>query len=169
MHGPLVRQQVLRVGEAEHVVLLTMHHIITDGWSMGVLVREVAALYEVYRRGEQSPLPELEIQYADFAVWQREWLQGEVLDAELSYWREQLADAPEVLELPTDRARPRLESFQGAYQRLMSARTSQRGLTRASQQQGTTLFMTLLAAFKTLLYRYTGQTDIRGGHTDSES
>ena len=75
------------MGEAEHVVLLTMHHIITDGWSMGVLVKEVAALYEVYRRGEQSPLPELEIQYADFAVWQREWLQGEVLDAELSYWK----------------------------------------------------------------------------------
>ena len=161
--GPLVRQQLLRVDEAEHVVLLTMHHIVSDGWSMGVLVNEVAGLYETYRRGKSSPLPELEIQYADFAVWQREWLQGEVLEDELTYWKQQLADAPEVLELPTDRLRPRLESFRGAYQSLVLNEDVARRLTQVGQQHGTTLFMTLLAAFQTVLYRYTGQTNILVG------
>ncbi|HET6976572.1 MAG TPA: amino acid adenylation domain-containing protein [Pyrinomonadaceae bacterium] len=161
--GPLVRQHVLRVTEDEHVVLLTMHHIVTDGWSMDVLVKEVVALYAMYRRGESSPLPELEIQYADFAVWQRDWLQGDVLDDELSYWTHQLAHAPEVLELPTDRPRPRHQSFRGAYQSLGFSADIARRLTEVSQQQGTTLFMTLLAAFKTLLYRYTGQTDLLVG------
>ena len=160
VRGPLVRRRLLRVREAEHVVLLTMHHIVSDGWSMGVLVKEVAALYEAHQHGESSPLPELEIQYADFAVWQREWLQGEVLEDELSYWKQQLADAPEVLELPMDRPRPRLESFSGAYQSLVLSVDIARRLTEVSQQQGTTLFMTLLAAFQALLYRYTSQTDI---------
>ncbi len=161
--GPLVRQQVLRVGEAEHMVLLTMHHIVTDNWSMGVMVKEVVALYTAYQSGESSPLQELEIQYADFAAWQREYLQGAVLENELSYWKQQLADAPEVLELPTDRPRPRFESFHGAHQSLNLSESTSRKLTELSQQAGTTLFMTLLAAFKTLLYRYTGQSDLLVG------
>ena len=161
--GPLVRQQVLRVGEAEHVMLLTMHHIVTDNWSMGVMVKEVVALYSAYQGGESSPMPELEIQYADFAAWQREWLQGAVLEEELSYWKQQLAQAPEVLELPTDRPRPRVESFHGAYQSLRWDEETARRLTALNQQQGTTLFMTLLAAFKTLLYRYTGKSDLLVG------
>src|SRR5262249_22021858 len=135
----------------------------TDNWSMGVMVKEVVALYTAYQGGEPSPLPELEIQYADFAAWQREWLQGAVLENELSYWKQQLTDAPEVLELPTDRPRPRVESFRGAYQSLGLNEDTARRLTELSQQQGTTLFMTLLAAFKMLLYRYAGQSDILVG------
>jgi amino acid adenylation domain-containing protein len=161
--GPLLRQHLLRLRGAEHVVLLTMHHIVSDGWSMGVLVREVAALYEAYVNGEPSPLPELEIQYADFAVWQREWLTGTVLEAELSYWKQQLAHAPEVLDLPADRPRPRLESFRGGHQVLELSESLSRSLRELSQAQGATLFMTLLAAFKTLLYRYSGQVDLLVG------
>src|ERR1043165_1122839 len=161
--GPLVRQHVLRIGEADHLVLLTMHHIVTDNWSMGVMVKEVVALYTAYHAGESSPLPELEIQYADFAAWQREWLQGSVLENELNYWKQQLAGAPEVLELPTDRPRPRLESFHGAYQSLNFSESTSRKLTELNQQQGTTMFMTLRAVFKTLLYRYSGQRDLLVG------
>ena len=108
----------MRLAEEQHQFLFTMHHIISDGWSMGVLVKEVGALYEAYLNGEPSPLAELEIQYADFAVWQRELLQGAVLEGELSYWKQQLAHPPDVLDLPTDRARPRLESFRGGHQAL---------------------------------------------------
>ena len=104
--GPLLRASLLRLGETEHVLLLTIHHIVSDGWSMGVFVRELAALYEAYVAGRPSPLQELPIQYADFAVWQREWFQGEVLEGQLSYWRQQLAGSPPLLELPTDRPRP---------------------------------------------------------------
>jgi amino acid adenylation domain-containing protein len=161
--GPLVRQRLVRVGKAEHVALLAMHHIVSDGWSLGVLVREIGSLYEAYLKGEPSALPELAIQYADFAVWQRTWLQGAVLEAELHYWRQQLAQAPEVLELPTDRGRPRVEGFRGGLQRLGLSAELSRKLRELSQQQGATLFMTLLAAFKTLLYRYSGQTDLLVG------
>src|SRR6185369_90034 len=104
--GPLLRALLLRLSEAEHVALFTMHHIVSDGWSRGVLIKEVSQLYEAYSRGEESPLTELPIQYADYAVWQREWLTGEVLDKQLQYWREQLAGAPETLALPTDKPRP---------------------------------------------------------------
>ena len=162
-HAPLLRVQLVQLAETEHEFLFTMHHIVSDGWSTGVLVREVGVLYPAYLSGERSPLAELAIQYADFAVWQRERLQGEVLDAELSYWKQQLAEAPEVLELPADRARPRLESFRGAVQSFVLSETLSRGLRELSQQSGTTLFMTVLAAFKALLYRYTGQTDILVG------
>ena len=106
--APLLRAQLVQLSEARHEFLFTMHHIVSDGWSTGVLVREIGELYPSYLSGVPSPLPELAIQYADFAVWQREHLQGEVLDEELSYWKEQLADAPEVLELPADRPRPLL-------------------------------------------------------------
>ncbi len=112
--GPLFRARLLRLSEAEHVLLLTMHHIISDGWSLGVLGRELAALYEAYQAGQSSPLPELTIQYADFAVWQREWLRGEVLEKQLAYWREQLGGELPVLELPLDRPRPARQSYRGA-------------------------------------------------------
>ena len=111
--GPLLRVKVLKLGEEEHVLLFTMHHIVSDGWSMGILIREVGALYRAYSAGEESPLAELPIQYADFAVWQREWLQGEVLERELEYWRKQLAGM-EDLELPTDHPRPAVQSYRGA-------------------------------------------------------
>src|SRR5499426_2139556 len=111
--GPLVRLMLLRLAENEHVLLLTMHHIVSDGWSMGVLHHELSVLYEAFSRSQPSSLPELPIQYADYAVWQREWFQGEVLDGQLSYWKKQLEDIPAVLNLATDRPRPPVQSFQG--------------------------------------------------------
>jgi amino acid adenylation domain-containing protein/non-ribosomal peptide synthase protein (TIGR01720 family) len=158
--GPLLRATLLHLGEAEHVLLLTMHHIVSDGWSMGVLIRELAALYEAFSTGKPSPLPELPIQYADFAHWQRQWLQGEVLAAQLSYWEQQLTGAPALLELPTDRPRPAVQTFRGATQFLALPEPLSQKLKTLSQRSGVTLFMTLLAAFQTLLYRYTGQEDI---------
>ncbi|HET7287153.1 MAG TPA: condensation domain-containing protein, partial [Pyrinomonadaceae bacterium] len=116
--GPLFRAQLVRLAEEEHLLLLTMHHIIADGWSLGVMTRELGALYEAYQAGQSSPLPELAIQYADFALWQREWLQGEVLDKQLEYWREQLGGALPELELPTDRPRPARQSYRGAGERI---------------------------------------------------
>src|ERR1043165_4759999 len=158
--GPLLRASLLRLGETDHVLLLTMHHIVSDGWSMTVFFRELSQLYEAYVRGEESPLAPLPVQYADFAQWQRNYLQGAVLEGELSYWREQLAGAPAVLELPTDRARPAVQSFRGAVQVFAVSGEVAQGLKRLSQEAGATLFMTLLAAFKVLLYRYTGQGDL---------
>jgi amino acid adenylation domain-containing protein len=158
--GPMLRTQLLRLGETEHVVLFTMHHIITDGWSMGLLVKEVATLYSAYIQGLPSPLPERAIQYADFAHWQRNWLQGEVLEEQLSYWRRQLAGAPALLELPTDRARPAVQSFRGAHHRFSVSEELTEQLQELSRREGVTLFMTLLAAFQTLLWRYSGERDI---------
>ncbi|MFL5538401.1 MAG: condensation domain-containing protein, partial [Longimicrobiaceae bacterium] len=112
--GPLFRAALLRLGAEDHVLLLSMHHIVSDGWSMGVLSREVSALYAAYREGRESPLPELAVQYADYAAWQREHLRGEMLERQLSYWRERLAGAPELLELPTDHPRPAVQTFRGA-------------------------------------------------------
>jgi amino acid adenylation domain-containing protein len=158
--GPLLRALLLRLGDEDHVLVLTMHHIVSDGWSMGVLFRELNVLYGAYVAGRPSPLPELPIQYADFAHWQREWLQGEVLEAQLSYWKEQLKDTPAVLELPTDRPRPAVQSFRGALHYFVLPRPLSEELKALSRREDATLFMTLLAAFKTLLYRYTGQTDL---------
>ncbi len=158
--GPLLRAVVLRLGEQEHVLVCTMHHIISDGWSMGVLIRELTTLYEAFTAGKPSPLPDLGIQYADYAHWQREWLQGEVLEQQLSYWKEQLAGAPAVLELPTDYPRPAVQTFRGAHQSLTLAPELTTGLKALTQREGVTLFMTLLAAFQTLLWRYSGQEDI---------
>ena len=110
----LMRTTVLRLESRQHIALLTFHHIIFDGWSMGVLVREVAALYNAFSQGLESPLPELSVQYADYAVWQREWLQGEVLAQQIGYWKQQLEGAPELLELPTDRPRPAVQTHRGA-------------------------------------------------------
>ena len=158
--GPLLRVKILKHAENEHVVLFTTHHIISDGWSLGVLVKEVATLYEAYIKGEQSPLPELEIQYADYAAWQREWLQGEVLAEQLSYWRRQLGGELPVLELPTDKPRPAVQSYRGARESMVLSEELTQQLKALSQREGCTLFMTLLAAFQVLLSRYSGQEDI---------
>src|SRR5229473_2311589 len=158
-HGPLLRVRVLKLGEEEHVLLVTMHHIVSDGWSMGVLVREVARLYEAFVKGEESPLPELGIQYADYAVWQREWLQGEILEGQLKYWREQLKDVP-VLEMPTDHPRPAVASHRGAGVPVQISREVLKGLKELSGQEGMTLFMVLLAGFQVMLSRYSGQEDV---------
>ncbi len=160
VRGPLLRATLLRLGEQEHILMLTMHHIVTDGWSLGVFVQELAALYEAFAHGLASPLPALPIQYADFAIWQQQWLQGEVLERQLGYWKRQLAGAPPVQELPVDRPRPPVQTFRGAYQHLSLPHDLSDALRALAQREQATLFMTLLAAFDTLLYRYTGQTDI---------
>ena len=158
--GPLMSSMLLRLGEEEYILLFTMHHIISDGWSIGVLVKEVATLYSAYTTGRPSPLPELPIQYADFAHWQREWLQGDVLDAQLSYWKRQLAGAPPLLELPTDRPRPPIQTYNGAHLSLSLPLPLCAALRTLCRDEGVTLFMAMLAAFQTLLYRYTGEEDI---------
>ena len=158
--GPLLRATLLQLGEQDWVVLFTMHHIISDGWSAGVLIREVAALYEVFSTGKPSPFAELGVQYADFAVWQRQWLQGAVLEEQLSYWREQLRGAPPLLELPSDHMRPRQRNFEGATHSFILPKNLSEAIKLLSRRQGVTVFMLLLATFKTLLYRYTGQEDI---------
>ncbi|MEH1767283.1 MAG: amino acid adenylation domain-containing protein [Nostoc sp.] len=160
VEGPLLRCTLLRLDEVEYVLLFTMHHIISDGWSKGILIREMAALYEAFSTGQLSPLPELPIQYADFAAWQRKWLQGDVLKSQISYWQKQLEDAPAILELSTDHPRPAVQTFRGATYSFQLSVELLQALKKLSQQQGTTLFMTLLAAFQTLLWRYTGQEDV---------
>ncbi len=161
--SPLLRIILLQLREDDHVILLTMHHIISDGWSVAVLIKEMTALYEAFSRDKPSPLPDLKIQYADFAQWQRNWLQGEVLDAQLAYWREQLKDCPPLLELPTDHPRPAVQSFQGASQSVVLPQSLADALIKLSREENSTLFMTLLAAFQVLLYRYTGQLDLSVG------
>ncbi len=158
--GPLLRFSLLRLGAEQHIILTTMHHIIGDGWSSVVLFREIGALYTAYAAGQESPLGELPVQYADYAVWQREYLSGEVLERQVEYWRQQLAGAAPVLELPADRVRPAVQSYRGASVRFAVGQEVTNGLKALSQREGVTLFMTLLAAFKVLLYRYTGQEDI---------
>jgi amino acid adenylation domain-containing protein/non-ribosomal peptide synthase protein (TIGR01720 family) len=157
--GPMLRAQLLRLGEGEYVALLTMHHIVSDGWSIGVLVREVVTLYAAYARGEASPLPELTIQYADYAAWQRGWLQGEVLESHLEFWRRQLSGVAQ-LNLPTDFPRPPVPSFRAGVQSFTLSKEATEGLKALTRREGCTLFMTLLAAFQTLLHRYTQQDDV---------
>jgi amino acid adenylation domain-containing protein/FkbM family methyltransferase len=157
--GPLLRAELLRLGDIEHVLLFAMHHIISDGWSSAVLLREVAALYEAFSAGVPSRLPELSVQYADYAMWQRDWLQGEVLADHLAYWRQQLAGAP-ALELPTDRPHPAVQTFNGAAISFALAKDLSKALAALSRRTGATLYMTLLAAFATLLSRYSNQTDV---------
>ncbi|MFP2934470.1 non-ribosomal peptide synthetase, partial [Pyxidicoccus sp. 3LG] len=141
---------------------LNMHHIVSDGWSMGVLVREMAALYEAFSQDRPSPLPPLAIQYADYAVWQRNWLQGAVLEEQLAWWRQYLAGLS-TLELPTDKPRPPVQTFHGARVRVALTRATSKKLNALCQQEGATPFMALLAAFQLLLSRYTGQQDIAIG------
>jgi amino acid adenylation domain-containing protein len=159
-NGPLFRPNLLRVAEDDHVLLLTIHHIVSDGWSMGVLRRELSVLYQAFAKGEPSPLPELPVQYADFAVWQREWLQGEVLNSQLSYWKKQLERLPEVVNLPTDRPGLAVQSHRGARQSFVLSKDLTEKLKALSRKQGVTLYMTLLASFKVLIYRYSGQEDL---------
>ncbi|RCJ26206.1 non-ribosomal peptide synthetase [Nostoc minutum NIES-26] len=159
----LIRATLVVLNETEHVLLVCMHHVVSDGWSMGVFVQELAALYDAYAQGQPSPLTPLPIQYADFAIWQRQWLQGEVLQSQLSYWQQQLKDAPALLSLPTDRPRPVVQTYNGTHQEFALSLELTSKLTKLSQEQGCTLFMTLLAAFDTLLYRYTGTEDILVG------
>ena len=158
--GPLWRAQLLRVNEAEHILVFTIHHIIFDGWSRDIFLRELGALYDAFARGQNSPLAEPEIQYADFAVWQREWLQGEVLERELDFWRKQLRDAPPLVELPSDFSRPAVQTYRGAHETFSISQELTGALEAMSRRAGASLFMTLLAAFQVLLYRYTGQADI---------
>jgi hypothetical protein len=158
--GPLIRVRVLRLDEEQHVMLLTMHHIVSDAWSIAVLVREVCALYESMNEGKPSPLPELKIQYADYADWQRRYLTGEELNAHLRYWKKQLDGKLPVIELPSDRPRPLVQSYHGASKSISLPVELCESLKVLSKQEGATLFMVLLAAFKTLLYKYTAQEDI---------
>ncbi|MCP4656609.1 MAG: amino acid adenylation domain-containing protein, partial [bacterium] len=157
-----LRVTLLRLDEAKHVLLLTMHHIACDRWTIAVLLRELTVLYQAFAAGKASPLPELGVQYADFAVWQRQWLTGKVLEAQLAYWREQLAELP-VLELPTDRPRPAVQSLRGALERFVLPPRLDRRLRELGRKHGVTLFMTSLAAFHTLLRRHTGQEDVALG------
>jgi amino acid adenylation domain-containing protein len=160
--APLLRVTLLRLDETEYVLLLILHHIVSDGWSIGILIREIAALYSAIGNEQPVLLPPLSIQYADFAYWQRQWLQGKVLAAQLAYWRQHLRDIS-ILNLPTDRARPAVQTYRGATQFLQLPKNLSEALEALSQREGVTLFMTLLAAFQTLLYRYTQQEDITVG------
>ncbi|HEY9848381.1 MAG TPA: amino acid adenylation domain-containing protein, partial [Leptolyngbyaceae cyanobacterium] len=159
---PLLRLTLLQFDATEAVLLLTMHHIVADGWSLGVLIRELAGCYTAFVERKTPVLPPLSIQYTDFAGWQRNWLQGKVLEEQLAYWRRQLQDLS-MLDLPSDRPRPAVQSYRGATYPLQISPDLTQALEALSQQSGVSLFMTLLAAFQTLLYRYTGQEDIAIG------
>jgi amino acid adenylation domain-containing protein len=158
--GPLFRVSLLRLGAEEHVVLLSQHHIVSDGWSMGVLYRELSSLYAAYREGRESPLPELGVQYADYAVWQREQVEGQVLERQLAYWRERLAGAPELLELPTDRPRPPVQTYRGATVPVELSPELLERLQALGRSEGATLYMVLLGAFQVLLSKYSGSEDV---------
>ena len=158
--GPVLRATVIRLAEDDHVVLFTVHHIASDLWSMGVLVRELMVLYDALSHDRPSPLPELPIQYADYALWQRNWLQGRELEKQLDFWKGHLAGAPAVLELPTDRPRPAVQSFNGAIVSFDLPKTLSSEVMLMTRREGVTLFMLLLGAFNVLLSRYTGQEDI---------
>ncbi len=155
--GPLLRTKLLRLAPDEHVLVVTMHHIVSDGWSLPIFVRETAALYAEFVGGKPAALPELPIQYADFAHWQRQWLQGEVLEKELSHWRDRLRGMPPLIELPTDRPRPAVRTWQGANRRAVLEGEVSQGLRVTGRRLGATPFMVLLAGFASLLHRYSGQ------------
>lgn len=161
--GPLARFGLLQVEDDKYVLHYTVHHTVIDRWSADILEKEMTEIYLAFADGKPSPLPELPIQYADFAEWQREWLQGEALEEQVAYWRKRFEGVPQVLELPTDRPRPVLQTFHGARRTLILPRHLLDGLKALSRQEHATMFMTCLAIFKTLLYRYTGQEDISVG------
>jgi amino acid adenylation domain-containing protein len=161
--GPLIRGLLLRLKDDEHILLVMMHHIVTDGWSMGIFHRELSALYQAFTEGQPSPLPELPIQYVDYAGWQRQWCEAEAYRSQLTYWQKQFATLPPVLELPTDHARPNVQTyraFRGADQTITLSKTLTRELKLLCQKENVTLFMALLAAYQILLHRYTGEEDI---------
>ncbi|MFB8795998.1 MAG: condensation domain-containing protein [Microcoleus sp.] len=161
--GPLLRVLLLQIERDEHIFIINGHHIVGDGWSLGIIFRELAALYEAFCSNKPSPLPELSLQYADFAHWQRRWLQGLTRSSYLAYWKQQLQGTPSVLELPTDRPRPAVQTFRGAHQSMPLSKELSEALANLSKRENVSLFMTLLAAFQILLYRYTGQADICTG------
>ena len=156
----MLRAALVRLEREEHILLLITHHIASDGWSSGILSRELSVFYEAFSASKPSRLADLPLQYADFAIWQRQWLQGTVLEEKLSYWRMQLDGAPPLLELPTDRPRPVIQTFRGDRKSLVLSKPLTEAIKKLGRQEGTTLFMTLLGAFQTLLYRHTGQDDI---------
>ncbi|MFP5262667.1 MAG: condensation domain-containing protein, partial [Blastocatellia bacterium] len=158
--GPLLRVRLLRVGDEEHVLVVVMHHIVADSWSFGVFNQELWALYGAFSEGGPPPLAELPIQYADFAAWQREWLTGDVLEEKLSYWKKRLAGAPSILNLPTDRPRPAAQTYRGATRLLTIPEGTAKALKELAHRERATMFMTMLAAFDVLLFRYSGQSDI---------
>jgi len=161
--GPLFKADLLQLDDSEAVLLLNMHHIISDGWSMGVFMRDWQHAYTAFASGAEPSLPSLPIQYSDYAAWQRQWLQGDVLHRQIAYWTGQLNGLPELLELPTDKPRPPQQSYQGAHVAHNLSATLSQAVTRLSRQQGVTVFMTLLAAFNVLLSRYSRQQDIAVG------
>ena len=158
--GPLIRVSLLRLGPVEHVLLFAMQHIVSDGWSMEILIRELVTIYDALLHGREPQLPELEIQYSDYSLWQHRWLQGETLDNLLAYWRQQLTAAPPLLDLPLDRPRPSLPGAAGGQSFLTLPSSLVQALKRLGQQEGVTLFVVLLAGFKSLLQRYTRSSDI---------
>ncbi|MCK5572401.1 MAG: non-ribosomal peptide synthetase, partial [Bacteroidetes bacterium] len=160
---PLLRLRLLRLTETDHILLFNMHHIISDGWSMSVLVRELGVLYQAYSTGNEPSLPELTIQYLDYAQWQRSWLQGKPLDSQLAYWKETLEGLPPILDLPTDRPRLPVQTTSGARRQFRLPPELGDALERLGVQEGTTLFMTLLGGFQILLMRYTENEDISVG------
>jgi len=162
--GPLLRIKLLRLSDSEHIVVVTMHHIISDGWSMNNLIEEMGALYAAYRDGQPSPLPAPAIQYGDFTLWQREWMQSDVLEKQIKYWAEKLSGLS-TLELPIDRPRVEGQSLRGLTQKAAFSPELSQEVKRLSRESGTTQFMTMLAAFKSLLHRYSGQEDIVVGTT----
>ncbi|HEU0298219.1 MAG TPA: condensation domain-containing protein, partial [Longimicrobium sp.] len=158
--GPLFRPLLLRLAPGDHVLVLTLHHAVGDGWSMGVLYRDLSALYAAAARGQAAELPELPVQYADYAAWQQQELAGDALEADLAYWRARLGDAPPLLELPADRPRPALQSYRGAQEPLALPRELAAALAQLARGQGATLFMALLAGWQALLSRWSGQDDV---------
>jgi hypothetical protein len=159
-NGPLVRGRLVKCSDKEHVLLVTMHHIISDGWSMGVLVRELSVLYTAFQNNEPDPLPHLPIQYPDYAVWQRELVSGERLGEQADYWKTTLSGAPALLELPTDYTRPARQDYVGETIEVILEEDLTKQLKDFSQRQGITLYMTLLASFTILLSRLSGQKDV---------
>ncbi|HEY6348299.1 MAG TPA: amino acid adenylation domain-containing protein, partial [Candidatus Angelobacter sp.] len=158
--GPLIRGQLVRQAEDEYTLLITMHHIISDGWSMGIFLNELSVLYRAYVKGESDPLPELKVQYADYAVWQRRWMEGEVLKQQGEYWRTTLAGAPALLDLPADHVRPAQQDYAGDWIEVMLDEGQTAELKEFSKRQGTTLYMTLMAGWAALLGRLSGQQDV---------
>ena len=163
VHGPLFRATLLVLGASDYVLLLTLHHIVSDGWSMTVLVNEIVALYNAFAGGRPSPLPELPIQYPDFAEWQREWLAGPQLDEQVRYWKARLAGAPEIVTIPPDRPRPGVQSYRGGLYTCALDPVAYRALCGLAEEAGATRFMSLLAVFQTLVYRYCGELDVVTG------
>ncbi len=158
--GPLVRAEIVILSDEEHMLLTTLHHIVSDGWTRGILNREIQALYAAFVDDKPSPLPELAIHYADYAAWQKGWLTGEVLDRQIAYWKRQLEGAPQAIELPTDKPRPAVQRFRGARAHVMLSKEASRALKDLCRREGVTLFMVLLGALDVLLHRWTGQDDV---------